>query len=205
MWLFSVETRAGVSPYRWVPLTPEIAELIGVAKEATSPDAAAQQWAEAGLEDEAAAQLTQNAAGEYVPSEDGYLVRLLDDKLTRIRFRRFEAEWRVANRNVAIPEVCCLRNCVARVATYFAAPRQVITLTSEAESWHLSYQGAMNVQSHVVRDTGDIQAGARFGAAPWQVRVLAALLLVFEIFACFNWLLGRIILSILNVTLFHPA
>ncbi|CAL1140069.1 unnamed protein product [Cladocopium goreaui] len=179
----------GVSPYRWVPLTPEIADLIGVAKEATSPDAAAQEWAEAGLEDEAAAQLTQNAAGEYVPSEDGYLVRLLDDKLTRIRFRRseaapngFEAEWRVANRNFAIPEVCRLRNCIARVATYFAAPHQVITLTSEAESWHLSYQGAMNVQSHVVRDTGDIQAGARFGAAPWQVGVLAALLLVFEIF-----------------------
>ena len=104
------------------------------------------------------------------------------------RFRRseaapngFEAEWRVANRNFAIPEVCCLRNCVARVATYFAAPRQVITLTSEAESWHLSYQGAMNVQSHVVRDTGVIQAGARFGAAPWQVGFLAALLLVFEI------------------------
>ena len=89
----------------------------------------------------------------------GYLVRLLDDKLPRIRFRRseaapngFEAEWRVANRNFAIPEVCRLRNCVARVATYFAAPHQVITLTSEAESWHLSYQGAMNVQSHLVRD-----------------------------------------------------
>ena len=94
-----------------------------------------------------------------MPSEDGYLVRLLDDKLTRIRFRRseaapngFEAEWRVANRNFAIPEVCRLRNCVARVATYFAAPHQVITFTSEAESWHLSYQGAMNVQSHLVRD-----------------------------------------------------
>ena len=29
---------------------------------------------------------------------------------------------------------------------------------------------------------GDVQAGARFGAAPWQVGVLAALLLVFEIF-----------------------
>lgn len=40
----------------------------------------------------------------------------------------------------------------------------------------------MNVQSHVVRDSGDIQAAARFGAAPWQVGVLAALLLVFEIF-----------------------
>eukprot|EP00435_Cladocopium_sp_Y103_P017132 s5105_g4.t1 len=40
----------------------------------------------------------------------------------------------------------------------------------------------MNVQSHVVRGSGDVQAAARFGAAPWQVGVLAALLLVFEIF-----------------------
>ena len=40
----------------------------------------------------------------------------------------------------------------------------------------------MNVQSHVVRETRDIHAGARFGAAPWQVGVLAASLLVFEIF-----------------------
>ena len=137
---------------RWVHLTPEIANLIGVAKEATSPDAAAQEWAEAGVEDESAAQLTQNAVGQYVSSEDGYLVRLLDDKLSRIRFKRseaalngFEAEWRVASQNFAIPEACSLRNCVARVATYFTEPRQVLTLTSEAESWHLSYQGAMNV------------------------------------------------------------
>jgi hypothetical protein len=36
----------------------------------------------------------------------------------------------------------------------------------------------MNVQSHVVREPGDVQAGARFGAAG----ILAALLLVFEIF-----------------------
>ena len=71
---------------------------------------------------------------------------------------------------------------VARLTAYFPEPHQVITLTAEAESWHLSYQGAMNVQSHVVRDSGDVQAGARFGAAPWQVGVLAALLLVFEIF-----------------------
>ena len=80
-------------------------------------------------------------------------------------------------RNVPL---CSIHTAVARLTAYFSEPHQVITLTAEAESWHLSYQGAMNVQSHVVR--GDVQAGARFGAAPWQVGVLAALLLVFEIF-----------------------
>ena len=78
--------------------------------------------------------------------------------------------------------LCSIHTAVARLTGYFSEPRQVITLTAEAESWHLSYQGAMNVQSHVVRESGDVQAGARFGAAPWQVGVLAALLLVFEIF-----------------------
>ena len=82
-------------------------------------------------------------------------------------------------RNVPL---CSIHTAVARLTAYFSEPHQVITLTAEAESWHLSYQGAMNVQSHVVREPGDVQAGARFGAAPWQVGVLAALLLVFEIF-----------------------
>jgi hypothetical protein len=161
--------------------------LIGVAKEAASPDAAAQEWREAGFADAGAVQFTQNAASEYVPSEEGYPVRLLDGKLSRLRFKRdqsapngFEAEWGAANRNFAIPEECSIHTAVARLTAYFSEPHQVITLTAEAESWHLSYQGAMNVQSHVVR--GDVQAGARFGAAPWQVGVLAALLLVFEIF-----------------------
>jgi hypothetical protein len=163
--------------------------LIGVAKQAPSPDAAAQEWHEAGFADAGAVQFTQNAAPEYVPSEEGYPVRLLDGKLSRLRFKRdqsapngFEAEWRAANRNFAIPEECSIHTAVARLTAYFSEPHQVITLTAEAESWHLSYQGAMNVQSHVVRDSGDVQAGARFGAAPWQVGVLAALLLVFEIF-----------------------
>ena len=118
-----------------------------------------------------------------------YPVRLLDGKLSRLRFKRdqsapngFEAEWRASNRNFAIPEECSIHTAVARLTAYFSGPHQVITLTAEAESWHLSYQGAMNVQSHVVRESGDVQAGARFGAAPWQVGVLAALLLVFEIF-----------------------
>ena len=46
----------------------------------------------------------------------------------------------------------------------------------------MSYQGGMNAQARLSRESGDVQGGARFGAAPWQVGVLAALLLVFEIF-----------------------
>ena len=180
---------AGVSRHRWVPLTAEIAELLGIAKEAASPDAAAQEWKDVGLEDEKAVQLTQNAAGDYVPSEDGYPVRLLDGKMSRLRFKRspastsgFEAQWRVANRSFAIPAECSLTAAVSRVTAYFDQPHQVIALTPEAESWHMSYQGGMNVQAHLSRESGDVQGGARFGAAPWQVGVLAALLLVFEIF-----------------------
>lgn len=180
---------AGVSRHRWVPLTAEIAELLGIAKEAASPDAAAQEWKDVGLEDEKAVQLTQNAAGDYVPSEDGYPVRLLDGKMSRLRFKRspastsgFEAQWRVANRSFAIPAECSLTAAVSRVTAYFDQPHQVIALTPEAESWHMSYQGGMNAQAHLSRESGDVQGGARFGAAPWQVGVLAALLLVFEIF-----------------------
>ena len=117
-----------------------------------------------------------------------YPVRLLDGKLSRLRFKRDQSapngfEQPTATlpflRNVPL---CSIHTAVARLTAYFSGPHQVITLTAEAESWHLSYQGAMNVQSHVVREPGDVQAGARFGAAPWQVGVLAALLLVFEIF-----------------------
>ena len=71
---------AGASRHHWVPLTPDIADLIGVAKQAPSPDAAAQEWHEAGFADAGAVQFTQNAAREYVPSEEGYPVRLLDGK-----------------------------------------------------------------------------------------------------------------------------
>lgn len=138
------------------------------------------KWRDIGVADAGAVQLTQNAASGYVPS---------DGKLSRLRFKReqsapngFEAEWQAANRNFTVPEECFMITAVARLTAYFSEPHQVITLTAEAESWHLSYQGAMSVQSHVVRDSGDAQAGARFGAAPWQVGILAALLLVFEIF-----------------------
>ena len=135
-------------------------------------------------------QLTQNAAREYVPSEEGYPVRLLDGKRSVSSVTnplqtalRQSGEQPTATlpflRNVPL---CSIHTAVARLTAYFSGPHQVITLTAEAESWHLSYQGAMNVQSHVVREPGDVQAGARFGAAPWQVGVLAALLLVFEIF-----------------------
>ena len=58
-----------------------------------------------------------------------------------------------------------------------------IALTEEAQRWHQSFQGGLNVQSHVARERGDATQGARLGAAPWQTGVVAALLLVYEIFS----------------------
>ena len=163
-----------MSRHRWVPLTADFAELLGIAKEATSPDAAAQEWIENGLQDAGAEQLTQNARSEYVPSEEG----------SEAAACGFAREWRVGNRNFRIPEECSLQSAVLHVTKYFSEPHVVIPIRSEAESWHLSYQeGAVNVQSSMVRESGDVQAAARLGAGPWQMGVLAALLLVFEIFA----------------------
>ena len=90
--------------------------------------------------------------------------RSLDGKMGRLRFKRaeeaasgFRAEWRAANRSFPVPSACSLPKAVGRVTEYFSEPHQTLTLTTDAEEWHLSYQGAMNVQ-----------AGARYGAAPWQ-------------------------------------
>ena len=111
MCIFCVETCAGVSPYRWVPLTPEIASLIGVAKEQHRQTLLPKNGQKLALKTNPPPNSRKMLSGSNVPSEDGYLVRLLDDKLSRIRIRfkrseaapnGFEAEWRVANRNFAI-------------------------------------------------------------------------------------------------------
>lgn len=125
----------------------------------------------------------------YKPFHAGYPVVLPDGVCSRIRFKvdalqptGFQAEWRVANRAFAVPEKFGLPAAVRRVMQYFEDPHQVLELEEDARDLHMSYQGGLNVESHLFREAGDIHGGARMGTAPWQCGVLAALLLVFDIF-----------------------
>lgn len=75
--------------------------MLGLAKEAASPQAAHAEWLDT-FESPPAVQPTQDFVGDFLPSEEGYPVRLLDGKMSRLRFRRdplqpigFLPEWRV--------------------------------------------------------------------------------------------------------------
>ncbi|CAL1166838.1 unnamed protein product [Cladocopium goreaui] len=110
--------------------------------------------------------------------------------MSRLRFRRdageatgFMPEWRVANRSFTVPPEFALGSAVKRVTDYFASPHMNLEFSEDAAQWHTSYQGGLNVQSHVAREKGDTMSGARMGAAPWQIGVLSGCLLVYEIFA----------------------
>ena len=81
-----------------------------------------------------------------------------------------------------MPESAALRPAVLRVTEYFSEPHLLLELNDQGRDLHMSYQGGLNVESHLYREAGDIQGGARMGAAPWQCGVLAGLLLVFDIF-----------------------
>lgn len=181
----------GTPRHVWVPLPAEVAEMLGIAKEATSPAAAQAEWKET-FPGEMPPELpaTQDFAADYLPSSAGYPVRLLDGNMSRLRFRRdprvpsgFTAEWRVANRAFPVPPEFQLEAAVLRVTEYFSVPHMKLDLTPEAQQMHMSYQGGLNVQSHMARERADPVGGARLGAAPWHIGVLAGLLLVYEIFS----------------------
>ena len=162
--------------------------MLGLAKEAASPQAAHAEWLDT-FESPPAVQPTQDFVGDFLPSEEGYPVRLLDGKMSRLRFRRdplqpigFLPEWRVANRSFPVPNSFSLESAVRRVTSYFSNPQETLEFTPEATQWHMSFQGGLNVRSHLSREQGDTAGGARLGAAPWQVGILAALLLVYGIF-----------------------
>jgi hypothetical protein len=165
--------------------------LIGVAKEAQSTEAAHAEWQDTFPGENPPGLLaTQDFRGDFVPSEEGYPVRLLDGIMSRLRFRRdageatgFMPEWRVANRSFTVPPEFALGPAVKRVTDYFASPHMNLEFSEDAAQWHTSYQGGLNVQSHVAREKGDTMSGARMGAAPWQIGVLSGCLLVYEIFA----------------------
>ena len=146
-------------------------------------------WVEVNGDEPPPAPLGGASGDQFVPHEDGYPITLKDGISSRLRFRKdpseptgFQAEWRVANRSFPIPEGFTLGPAVARVTTYFHEPHMTLEFDDEARAFHLSYQGGLNVQSHVSREKGDTQTAARLGAAPWHIGVLAALLLVYEIF-----------------------
>ncbi|CAE7777107.1 unnamed protein product [Symbiodinium microadriaticum] len=156
---------------------------------ATTPDTAMAAWDEVNGDEPPPAPLGGASGDQFVPHADGYPITLKDGISSRLRFRKdpseptgFQAEWRVANRSFPIPEGFTLGPAVARVTTYFHEPHMTLEFDDEARAFHLSYQGGLNVQSHVSREKGDTQTAARLGAAPWHIGVLAALLLVYEIF-----------------------
>ena len=63
--------------------------MLGVAKEAQSTEAAHAEWQDTFPGENPPALLaTQDFTGDFVPSEEGYPVRLLDGIMSRLRFRR---------------------------------------------------------------------------------------------------------------------
>ena len=113
----------GVPRHLWAPLTPQVAAMLGLEKEAASPQAALLEWKEV-FESEAPPGVppTQDFCGDFLPSEDGWPVRWLDGVMSRLRFRRdpgevtgYAAEWRVANRAFPVPEAYALEPAVERV------------------------------------------------------------------------------------------
>ena len=74
----------GLPRHLWAPLTPQVAAMLGLEKEAASPQAALLEWKEA-FENEAPPGVlpTQDFCGDFLPSEDGWPVRLLDGVMSR--------------------------------------------------------------------------------------------------------------------------
>ena len=125
----------------------------------------------------------------YVPNAAGFHVKLPDGVDTQVRFYRnpaapsgFTREWLVANRAFPTPETHLLEKCVPRVTEYFKQPHTAIDPDDDALALHQSYQAAFNVQGHLLREAGDIQGGARLGAAPWHLGMLATSLCIFDLF-----------------------
>ena len=163
---------AGVDRWTWVPLNRRVASILNLGDGASGPEAASKVWKTIGP-----------------VCEQNYDVNLPDGVNSRVRFIRnesepsgFEAEWRISNRAFAIPAEHDLSTSVRRCVEYFTSAHMTIEFDDDARKLMLSYQGALNVQSFLFRESGDTQSGARMGCAPWQVGELASLLLCFDIF-----------------------
>ena len=181
---------SGHTPWQWVPLLPDVAQVLQLSEGARSPDAAEQAWPRAAPNSSADPQHDPAVDGrQYYPDEHGFSVELPDGVRSQVRFRLapesesgFEAEWRISSRNFPTPEHHDLQSSSQRVMNYFDTPHRCIELTTAARSTFESYMGAYNVKGHMLREAGDVHGGARLGAAPWQLGMLAAALCVFDIF-----------------------
>ena len=94
----------------------------------------------------------------------------------------FDAEWRISNRDFPIKAEHELKPAVARCTKYFETPHMLVDFAAKARSTLVSRQGAYNVKSYLMRESGDMKGGARMGCAPWQVGELATALLCYAIF-----------------------
>jgi hypothetical protein len=180
---------AGCARWKWVPLVPAVADVLGLDAGAQSPDSAAEIWKRVLGEQSARPEGSQDTSDEYVPDAEGYEVVLPDGIHSQVRFRRdpehpkgYAPEWRISNRNFETPKEDDLESAVQRVCHYFEKSHAVIPFTDDAIKLHQSYQAGFNVKCFQNRSAGNVQGGARDGAAPWLLGVLAALLLVFDIF-----------------------
>ena len=65
---------------------------------------------------------------------------------------------------------------------YFKQAHKPIDPDDEALSMHQSFQAAFNVQSCLLRESSDVAGGARLGAAPWHLGMVATSLCVLGLF-----------------------
>ena len=178
----------GHQAFKWVPLVPAVAKLLSLSKYCGSPAIAADSLPRAAVPSpEAPEEVVKGVA--YVPDSSGFKVQLPDGVSSQLRFARdasaasgFVTEWRVANRSFALPPKHSLEKCTLRVLSYFAKPHTSIDPDEDALAMHQSFQGAYNVLGGVCREDGDVTGGARLGAAPWHLGMLATVLCIFDIF-----------------------
>ena len=126
----------------------------------------------------------------FDPDASGYSIELVDGTASRLRFRKCQgdggehlwiAEYRIANRNVPIPEGMTMKKLAERVLNYFSVAHTEIPWTEDALLAHKGICTCFNAECAVRRDEGDVEEAARLGAAPWHLAMLSSALLVLEI------------------------
>ena len=93
----------------------------------------------------------------------------------------YRAEFRVANRNIPIPESGTLEALASRVLEYFEEPNMKIPMTDAARNLYNGFLACFNAQVALARSTGQMSKAARLGTGPWHLAILSASKLVFEI------------------------
>lgn len=183
------ELPAGHARSKWVPLVPDVADVLGLAEGAVSPDVAKTLWARVKPNTLENGEMLDGIT--YFPDAEGFKVTLPDGVCSQVRFKLapdgqqvsgFEAEWQISNRDFPTPPQHDLKTCCNRLFTYFAKPHMKLSLAADAKALFQSFMGSYNVKGHLLREKGDIHGGARLGAAPWQLGELSSMLMIFDIF-----------------------